>query len=132
MVADPGQADPALPCPFLDRHCHINELEPPFSSLFPEFGAGGTGTLSVSGSRAANSRPLDHIATLLRANALERFLEDGRIDIEMRVTTIVSPGQEIEQHLQFGAAITPRPTLTEHRNIRHAALLHLTASGPTG
>jgi hypothetical protein len=21
------------------RHCHINELEPPFSSLFPEFGA---------------------------------------------------------------------------------------------
>src|SRR5260221_681052 len=22
------------------KHCHINELEPPFSSLFPEFGAG--------------------------------------------------------------------------------------------
>ena len=29
-----------LPETGADRHCHINELEPPFSSLFPEFGAG--------------------------------------------------------------------------------------------
>src|SRR4051812_16121239 len=48
------------------RHCHINELEPPFSSLFPEFGGRPTGTLRVSESRAANSRPLHYITTPLR------------------------------------------------------------------
>jgi hypothetical protein len=57
--------------------CHINELEAPLSSLFPEFGARQQARFSVSRPQAARDRPLHHITTPLRDNAVSDFQGTG-------------------------------------------------------
>ena len=52
-----------------ERHCHVNELEPPFFLPVPRVRGRAIGTPSVSRSRAARHRRLHHITTPLRDNA---------------------------------------------------------------
>src|SRR5437762_1977752 len=58
------------------KHCHINELEPPFSSLLPEFGAGRQARLAFPDLRAATPDPLHHITTALR-DAFRAYRRSG-------------------------------------------------------
>jgi hypothetical protein len=69
LITEGARGEGGRPITPTSRHCHVNQLEPPFFLPVPRVRGKAVGTPSVSRSRAARHRRLHHITTPLRDNA---------------------------------------------------------------